>query len=449
MEELAKLFTDININQREKLGLEYKVVMKLKENIDNKEYINRVFIISVVLLVLKENRVKDSILEELTKLLDLYSDITKDVYKIKYVAFLLIKEVVFYKKMSFQLLLLVINRLEGIPTDDKNLKIYKLLRGLFLRIKKRWELSYLYIGDYPSDLSDFEKIILVVINFFQKKKRVKRIEDFIWLKLALGKIDLNLKKRITFKQFYEYLLDNLEILNLLFRYISKEKLANISSFESSLIVGISIVTFAKSKNKKIILNQISRYFRENYFSAIDQEINLLDFGVSLIINLSLVWNFNIEDKDNSAEIDEKIGISQNLEDNFFNESWNLNKDKENRGRLLIEAIENNNLRLIKELLDMRIDLNYRDNNNRTPLIYAVKFDNLELVDRLIELGADLNLRDNKGRTALIEAVIADNAKVAFRLIKAHCDTNVRYLGKTPLELAIDWNRRNIIPLLDD
>ncbi|WP_437177083.1 ankyrin repeat domain-containing protein [Orenia metallireducens] len=157
------------------------------------------------------------------------------------------------------------------------------------------------------------------------------------------------------------------------------------------------------------------------------------------------------DKDGNSfrEIDEKIEIDQNEETNSFNQNFSLKKDKENKGRLLIEAIKNNDLKLIKELLDMRVDLNYADNNNRTPLIHAVKFQKLELVDRLIELGADLNLRDNKGRTALIEAVIANNAKIAARLINANSDINIRYLGKTPLELARDWNRNNIIRLLDN
>jgi hypothetical protein len=451
VEELAKLFTDINVNEREKLALEYKIVMKFKENLDNEEYINRLIIISVIFLVLKETRVKDSIVEELIQSLGLYSNIKGDIYSCKYAAFLFLKEVLFYKKINFELLLLVINRLEEIPADDKNLKIYKLLRSFFLRMKKRLKFSYLYIGDYPANLSEFERIILVVINFFRKNRRIKRIEDFILLKSVLEEIDIDLKRTITFKEFYDYLLSNLQILNLLFRYISKEKLEKISSFESSLIVGISIIAFSKNKDKELILNQINRYFRDNYFAPISQEISLLDFITSLISNLSLVWNFGMVDKDGNSfrEIDEKIEIDQNEETNSFNQNFSLKEDKENKGRLLIEAIKNNDLKLIKELLDMRVDLNYADNNNRTPLIHAVKFEKLELVDRLIELGADLNLRDNKGRTALIEAVIANNAKIAACLINANSDINIRYLGKTPLELARDWNRNNIIRLLDN
>ncbi len=66
------------------------------------------------------------------------------------------------------------------------------------------------------------------------------------------------------------------------------------------------------------------------------------------------------------------------------------ENEENYNTPLLTAIINNNLPLVKFLVDNNADLNYMNINNMTPLIAAIYKENIEIVDYLIKKGADLN-----------------------------------------------------------
>ena len=72
---------------------------------------------------------------------------------------------------------------------------------------------------------------------------------------------------------------------------------------------------------------------------------------------------------------------------------------------LIEAIENTNLKLVKELVNAGADVNETKTGSRyTPLHAAVSWHNFEIVKFLVEHGADINKKDGHGRSPIMLAI---------------------------------------------
>ena len=63
--------------------------------------------------------------------------------------------------------------------------------------------------------------------------------------------------------------------------------------------------------------------------------------------------------------------------------------------------------------------------NSMDLIEAVESNNLKMVKELIKAGANLDILDNIGNTALILASYRNNIKIAKELIKAGADWNLK------------------------
>lgn len=63
---------------------------------------------------------------------------------------------------------------------------------------------------------------------------------------------------------------------------------------------------------------------------------------------------------------------------------------------LIKACENNDLEKVKELV-LTQDINFNKSYHYTPLHYAVENDNLEMVKILVENGADINTLQSKNK----------------------------------------------------
>ena len=92
---------------------------------------------------------------------------------------------------------------------------------------------------------------------------------------------------------------------------------------------------------------------------------------------------------------------------------------------LINSIKNNDLELVKDLVQQGADVNVRDNDSWTPLIRASWNDNLEIVKYLVENGADINAKNKEGNTALKWASYHGELEIVKLLVEHGADINIK------------------------
>ncbi|MCB1141682.1 MAG: ankyrin repeat domain-containing protein [Leptospiraceae bacterium] len=118
---------------------------------------------------------------------------------------------------------------------------------------------------------------------------------------------------------------------------------------------------------------------------------------------------------------------------------------------LIEAVTDTNIPKLTELLSKeKIDLNAADSHNRTSLMIASSDNNLTVVKLLVEAGADINRKNKEnGRTALMYASVNGHYDVVKYLIEQESNLiNAKDKeGKTALIHAVMGGRMNVIKLL--
>jgi len=116
----------------------------------------------------------------------------------------------------------------------------------------------------------------------------------------------------------------------------------------------------------------------------------------------------------------------------------------NSERLLMNAIETQNINQIKNLLQQpNININYTEPNmGMTPLILSIITKNPEIVKILLTANANPNIKDKVGRTALILAAEEDVPLEIVKLLLGHnANINIRDIsGKNALDYAQDYDR---------
>ncbi len=106
---------------------------------------------------------------------------------------------------------------------------------------------------------------------------------------------------------------------------------------------------------------------------------------------------------------------------------------------LLQAVENDDLSNVENLLQQGVDLNTRDASGLTPLMVASGRGNAELVKILLDAGADLFAVDTRaGASALHKACQGGNVEVVRLLVEAGAfvDWVAPTTGHTPLMDAL-------------
>ena len=110
------------------------------------------------------------------------------------------------------------------------------------------------------------------------------------------------------------------------------------------------------------------------------------------------------------------------------------------------AVEQENLELVKALLDAGANPNGLTESGRAPLLIAA--DNKEIVALLLSAKADPNLSIKGGVTALTNAVESGTRESIEALIKAGADVNKRDdYGNSPLQVANNYSKADIVEML--
>ncbi|WP_339047108.1 ankyrin repeat domain-containing protein [Candidatus Mesenet endosymbiont of Phosphuga atrata] len=117
-------------------------------------------------------------------------------------------------------------------------------------------------------------------------------------------------------------------------------------------------------------------------------------------------------------------------------------------RQIFEAIRNNNIEGMIEILGLGLDINVQDYLGQTPIFLAALRNNLPMVERLAELGADLEVRDKLGDTVLSKVLSRRYPKDVRNISKEKQLSIVKFLiasgakltthvcGSLPIHIAI-------------
>jgi len=120
---------------------------------------------------------------------------------------------------------------------------------------------------------------------------------------------------------------------------------------------------------------------------------------------------------------------------------------------LIDAVNDNDIDLVRELLDAGVDANIRDGNGWTALMEASSFEgNTEIVRLLLENGADPDIQSHNGWTVLRHAAQQGSMDIVRLLLDRGADPNLRggdTAGDTALMWAAQHGSMDIVRLLLD
>ncbi|MCX8200139.1 MAG: ankyrin repeat domain-containing protein [Candidatus Micrarchaeota archaeon] len=88
--------------------------------------------------------------------------------------------------------------------------------------------------------------------------------------------------------------------------------------------------------------------------------------------------------------------------------------KKRNARALFNAVKEGKMERVEKLIAKKnVDVNIRDDKDRTPLMHAVMLDNIEIARLLVKYGADVNARDIYGRSVLQLAEEGNGSLVNF------------------------------------
>jgi ankyrin repeat protein len=104
--------------------------------------------------------------------------------------------------------------------------------------------------------------------------------------------------------------------------------------------------------------------------------------------------------------------------------------------LLVDAVKDNDMPLVAQLLAQKVDVNVPRPDGSTALHWAAHWDSVDLIGALIRAGANVRAADDLGVTPLLVACTNGTAAIVTRLLEAGADANaVPVSGETPLMMA--------------
>jgi ankyrin repeat protein len=158
-------------------------------------------------------------------------------------------------------------------------------------------------------------------------------------------------------------------------------------------------------------------------------------------------NWNRQRKEQELIVGGKTGDRQ-LIMGLLAEDVDVNaKDQDNRTSLYF-ASGQGKLEIVQLLVKEGADVDAKDNENRTALHLALEKDNREIAWLLVEKGADIHIKDNENRIALHLALEKDNREIAWLLVKKGADIDAKdNENRIALHLALEKDNKEIAYLL--
>ncbi|WP_342257708.1 ankyrin repeat domain-containing protein [Spiroplasma endosymbiont of Nomada ruficornis] len=186
----------------------------------------------------------------------------------------------------------------------------------------------------------------------------------------------------------------------------------------------TILDYAFNNNRIEIIKEILKYD------------NINDINKKKYIDILLIYFSKYNDILSFRWLNENFKINANIE------------DKKSRYTPLQIAVKNNNIEMVKLLLENHADIDAQDVDGCTPLHLVVECNNIEMVKLLLENHADVNLKDINGCTPLHWAVECNNIEIVKLFIENGADINAQdETLATTLYLSIYTKNIEMVKLL--
>ncbi|KAJ9263074.1 hypothetical protein DTO195F2_3052 [Paecilomyces variotii] len=113
------------------------------------------------------------------------------------------------------------------------------------------------------------------------------------------------------------------------------------------------------------------------------------------------------------------------------------------------ATDNNNLAVVKLLVEKGAYIDPASLDGMTPLLLAVSKGNIEIAKFLIEHGANMNAQNDSGYTPLMLAIEKHETSIASELLRRGCDVNAKdRSGLTAFDWARNTGKEDCLALLE-
>mgnify|MGYP000208143800 FL=1 len=207
-------------------------------------------------------------------------------------------------------------------------------------------------GTLYKDLSDNEKILCIISDFFLATKGNYSINDIIMLKPMMDKIGVNPNDKISMLSLYETLNSNDKIAGKLFEALDKAKLKELDDIYIPLLGNLqkieslkneekyivdSVVEMSKSPEQDVQFSLLKSYANNNLNMDLEKENSYFDLSVAIINELSNIDNVEIME---TEEINiKKIPASAQ---NYYDNAIELLGEEDFNGALFLlkKALEN-------------------------------------------------------------------------------------------------------------
>ena len=207
-------------------------------------------------------------------------------------------------------------------------------------------------GTLYKDLSDNEKILCVISDFFLATKGNYSINDIMMLKPMMDKIGVNPNDKISMLSLYETLNSNDKIADKLFEALDKAKLKELDDIYIPLLGNLqkieslkneekyivdSVVEMSKSPEQDVQFSLLKSYANNNLNMDLEKENSYFDLSVAIINELSNIDNVEIAE---TEEINiKKIPASAQ---NYYDNAIELLGEEDFNGALFLlkKALEN-------------------------------------------------------------------------------------------------------------
>lgn len=375
MELVLEIKNSNEITLEDKAEIDHFIENAIEVHKENKATINKFVMDSVTALTVSKSRSKELESQGFVKKLwngftgknqKIRADIDRNLAKAQYASQQMIQRLAKQNLLAFDTITIVNNKLNtlAIEMDEEINKIYKTMIAFFkqtrsdliqmeTRIEKLernvalldWNITVeyrMYNGKEYCDLHDIEKIVCIANDFFHLTKGYWNTSDLMLLKSTLSDIGLPVKSKISSEDFYEYLIDNSNLIERLLEDISLDGMVNVKEYQAPLLKGIEKLTKFQREEKYVLdtvlsqlessnveynkrdiqINMIHHYLKNTAYMRTDAKVNMFDFVVELLTNLSMI--------DTSSSLQEvavsETSIEEDLNDSEIIDLSNISRD---------------------------------------------------------------------------------------------------------------------------